>query len=69
MNPALVSQLIQIIQWGITGLLAFKANDAFVGEFTEELHQALLENRPVSNDTWTRLDEAATAANQRLQDA
>ena len=69
MNPALVSQLIQLIQWGITGLLAFKANDAFVGQFTEELKAALDENRPVSDATWNILDEAAAAANLRLQEA
>lgn len=69
MNPALVSQLIQLIQWGITGLLAFKANDAFVGQFTDELNAALAENRPISDETWKVIDDAAAAANQRLQDA
>lgn len=69
MNPALASQLIQLIQWGITGLLAFKANDAFVGQFTDELNAALAENRPISDDTWKVIDDAAAAANQRLQDA
>lgn len=69
MNPALLSQLIQLIQWGITGALAFKANDAFVGQFADTLKAALAENRPLTDEEWAPIDAAAAAASQRLQDA
>lgn len=69
MNPALVAQLIQLIQWGITGALAFKANDAFVGQFVATLQAALDENRPLTDAEWAPIDAAAQAANDRLQNA
>lgn len=69
MNPQLIAQIIQLIQWGITSALAFKENDALVGQFVDTLKAALEGNRPLTDAEWGPIDAAAQAALVRLQNA
>lgn len=69
MDPVLISQLISLIEWGLTGALAFKQNDAFVGQFVDTLKAALAENRPLTDAEWAPIDAAAQAAHDALRDA
>ena len=69
MDPALISQLISLIEWGLTGALAFKENDAFVGQFLTTLNAALTENRPLTDAEWAPIDQAAQQAHDDLANA
>ena len=69
MDPALISQLISLIEWGLTGALAFKENDAFVGQFLTTLNAALTENRPLTDAEWAQIRSFGASQHDALQGA
>lgn len=69
MNPLLLEQIIQLITWGVTGLLNLKENDAFLGQMIPALKLALSENRPLTDEEWQPIHDAAQQAHDELRDA
>lgn len=69
MNPALLSQLIALVQWGLTALGAIKEGAATNAQFIESLKLALAENRPLTTEEWAPIEALADAAHQGVQNA
>jgi len=69
MNPTLIEQIIQLISWGMTGLLSLKENDASNAAFIPALRAALAENRPLTAEEWAPIQAAVDAAHTGLQNA
>jgi hypothetical protein len=66
MNEVLIEQLIQ---WFITGILDFKANDATYAQFRPMIVAALSENRNLTDDEWAQVHAAAQAAHDDAANA
>ena len=69
MNPELLAQLIQLIEWGVSGLLDWKAIQASNAGFAPSLKAALAENRPLTDDEWAPIHTSAQAAHDALANA
>jgi hypothetical protein len=69
MNPLLLSQIEQLFQWGISGVLAYQANKAANAAFLPSLTAALSENRPLTPEEWGPIHSRAQAAHDALANA
>lgn len=69
MNAELLAQLIQLVEWSVSGLMDWKANQATNAQFADTLKAALNENRPLTADEWAPIDAAAQAAHDALANA
>lgn len=69
MNPALLSQLINLIGLGLVELRAISNNDTVNAEFEPELKAALAENREINPDSMAAIEATADAAHQTVQGA
>lgn len=69
MNPLLLTQLEQLFQWGVSGLLDWKAAQAANDQFLPSLQAALAGNRPLTTDEWAPIHAAAQAGHDTLANA
>lgn len=69
MNPALVEQLMQLIEWGVSGLLNWKENTAYNDTYKPAILAALAANAPLPDDVWAQITADQQAAHAALQQA
>lgn len=69
MNPQLLAQLEQLIAWGISGALDWKAQQASDAAFAPTVLAALRENRPLTAEEWAPIHADAQAAHDALANA
>lgn len=69
MDPALILQIEQLIQWAATGLLKWKQSDGTDAPFVAVFKQALTENRPLTAEEWAPIEAVVDAATQAALNA
>ena len=67
MNPLLINQILQLLEWGLTGALDLKENDAYNGQYKPALEAALAANQPIDDATWASLSPDIDAAHNAVQ--
>lgn len=68
-NEELLAQLEQLIAWGISGALDWKAQQASDAQFSVSVSAALQGNRPLTADEWAPIHAAAQAGHDALANA
>lgn len=68
-NPVLLNQIEQIIEWGVSGYMDWQAIQAADADFITNFKAALAANRPMTDDEWTATHTAAQAAHDALANA
>lgn len=69
MDPALILQIEQLIQWAATGLLKWKQSDGTDAPFVPVFRAALAENRPLTAAEWAPIEAIVDAATQAALNA
>ena len=69
MNPLLLTQLEQLFQWSISGVLDWKTTQATNAQFLPSLQAALAGNRPLTAEEWAPIHNGAQAAHDALANA
>lgn len=69
MDPTLIIQIEQLLQWAATGLLKFKEADGTDAQWAPVFRQALTENRPLNDDEWASIQTLVDTAVQNALNA
>lgn len=69
MDPTLIIQIEQLLQWAATGLLKLKEADGTDAQWAPVFKQALTENRPLNDDEWNSIQALVDAAVQNALNA
>lgn len=69
MDPTLILQIEQLLQWAATGLLKWKEADGTDAQWAPVFKQALAENRPLNDDEWASIQAFVDATVQKALNA